>query len=272
MRGLKLCLAVIVLFSVASISYAAPTVNVEAGSEEEKAVLARSVQNVYPYLPESQQELIRKGLYFVVVSDSLLGRNAAAFGPEDDPSYRYPDTKLYPEGTIKVNIPASTLHMMRIVDGDKGSDVSQMRGLLLEIIAHEIKHVEQYMAKPIKALSRPAECPKGVCDASRLEDTRLKLAYELEAMRFGQEVRNAAAEKTGGFFGARLGKPVEGMAALVYSAMYEPAVLAKKCDTNGFLSGYDKLAAEQYLGSASLSIRIYPYLVPVLMRLKSCAE
>ena len=89
------------------------TVNVEANSPEIAALIKEAVVNAYPSLPPDQQKLIRDGLVFTVYDEAgPISNYATAFGPEDDPQYRYPDRALYPRGTIKVNLCSSFLRLL----------------------------------------------------------------------------------------------------------------------------------------------------------------
>ena len=241
-------------------------VKVAARSHADIVLLTRMIRDVYPLLDPDQQQLVRDGLIFRAAK--RIG-GALAYGPEDDPDYRYPDQTLYPSGTIKVNFAPSFVELIRKfyktpkVFAPQAQHIAYAK--LVEVVAHEIKHVEQYMKNPVLALARREDCPAGLCDEAKLEATQKKLEYELEATIYGRrkyyEVRSEEQDRV------LLPQDVH----QDYRTMYEPPMLVKKCVAN-MLTTEDRLLAEYYLprlASGSYAEE-YPYLPVVTERLKTC--
>lgn len=242
-------------------------VNVEAESPAYATLLTNVIRDVYPFLDSDQQELVRAGLVFKAVQ--AMG-NAVAYGPEDDPDYRYPDRTLYPKGTIKANLAPMFFALVQKVYGEGLPLTSSYGGMLVEIIAHEIKHVQQYIANPVFALAHAEDCPKGLCDDVKLMATHAKLQYELEATLYGQRKYYAVTKKPEPENFDRL---IEKHAMRFYGIIYEPPMLVKKCVANT-LTREERVLAEEYIKRPAMRdyAEEYPYLTPVLGRLKTCME
>ncbi len=258
MRLQTVFLAILITCISCGNGYANLAVNVEAASAKDRQVLEHAVRDVYPDLPLSQQLLIQQGLFFVVY-DGPMAFDSDGFGPEDDPAYRYPDRTLYPTGTIMVNITRSSLLMMtRAAQGRKKSEKA-----VIELLAHEIKHVEQYMNHPVRALSVAGDCPLGYCADVLLEGTKIKLSYELEATRFGFKVA-----------GVTLSDDAWKEIAFGYVAMYRPPVLARRCVERETLDKNERAEVRQFLkenhADRGVFERMYPFLTPVFKRLQEC--
>jgi hypothetical protein len=242
------------------------SVNVEAESPAQAELVTKIVRDAYPLLDADQQQLVRDGLVFRAAKQI---DNAFGYGPEDDPEYRYPDKTLYPKGTIKVNITPSFLSFAQGLY-DKDTPINSIfGGLLVELVAHEIKHVQQYMAEPVLALSSAEECPKGICDDAKLEATAKKLNYEFEATIYGQrkyaEATNTSVEKDLVI--------INEYAYRAYAVMYEPPMLVKKCVAHS-LTEEERVLAKRYIERDVLKkyAGAYPYLTVVMERLTECME
>lgn len=296
-----------VAISLASIARAEETnatACVQMREQEETALVNKALRDIYPLLPESQKALIDQGLCFVGFYEEPLTHEIAGFGPEDDRfgdrPYKYPDTTLYPQGTIKVNMTLSTLGVIDLAYGVSDALVRWwLMNAVQNFFRHEIKHVEQYIQHPILVLSSPDDCPMGICDAEKMKATKIKLGYELEATRFGNEVMMIGVNQQAWDYirdwmknhkeilGSRfedfanlmsfedMSQPVAPGIAFFYSAMYQPAVFAKTCAETGKLSADDKRLYREFLKVNelydNLIERVYPYLTPVFARIASCA-
>lgn len=258
------------------------------------------VSEAYPLLEKSQQDLVGQGLYFVAFYEEPFASEQVAFGPEDDPAYKYPDKTLYPKGTIKVNITMRTLAMIRVVNQISDPLVRAMFWRrLLDLTSHEIKHVQQYMRHPVLALAAPADCPEGICDEQKTFDTEAKLSYELEATEYGDWIGIKPIKESDWAYAVQwakdhpdLGKgtlaegvarwlrgkpsdpPVTDFIRLFYTSMYDPVMLAKKCVASGELDESEVAHAEYYLKANAdhdhFLEHTYAYLTPVFKRLSSC--
>lgn len=288
------------VFTSAPIVPAAPKINVEAKTAEEKDLIRWLINNVYPDLEQNQKTLIDNGLFFVMNYDKKIAAAVLAFGPEDDPEYEYPDKNLYPDGTIKINFTFSMLDSIRPINSpDIDPRVKKtLRKFLIGVIAHEIKHAEQYMEHPVSALSAFSDCPEGICDPQKLKDTRIKMRYEFEATFYGWEVgiKSMTAEEWSyarnwmennpkfkeGFFAAISQSSFEDLSAPIpeymqsfYWSMFYPAAWAEEC-AEGTLSAADKDKAKKFLGASEQLVNIlentYSYLPPVVERLKTCVQ
>lgn len=276
---------------------------VQMRSEEETKVVTTVLHDIYPSLPESQRALIDQGLCFVGFYEEPLAHEVGAFGPEDDRfgdhPYKYPDTTLYPKGTIKVNLALNTLDSIRLAY--RVNDAKVRLWLMNEnenAFRHEIKHVQQYIKQPVLALQSADDCPKGICDAEKTEATKVKMGYELEAIAFGNEVRMRGLDQQswdyvrdwlknhpeilGDSFKdlsdlppfEYFSQPVTPGSEFFYSAMYKPVVFAKTCAETGQLSADDKTLAQKFLTvnekNGHFLEQAYPYLTPVFARISFC--
>jgi hypothetical protein len=298
-----LLLCVVFFTGRSALAHSLPNINVEAKTEEERDLLSLAIRDAYFLLEKTQQNLIDQGLFFVVFYEEPFTSEFRAFGPEDDiyypHPYRYPDTTLYPKGTIKVNITLRTMDFIRITNKVKDPVVQTvLKHVTLDLLAHEIKHAEQYMQKPVLALSVPADCPGGICDEKKTEDTKTKVGYELEATAYGHAVgtkiikhgdwdyasqwlkdhpelargtRNNWSAK--GFDHNYFETPITKWIKFLYGSMYEPVILAKKCAVGG-LNADEAVAAKKFLSfnrkNDHFLERWYIYLTPVFEKLSSC--
>lgn len=267
----------------------------EAETESDRILIARWIETAYPRLEEAQRTLISQGLVFKAASGRLC-KLGVAYGPEDDPEYSYPDTRLYPQGTIKVNFCPVVLGWMRLSKVLRGTEEqSVVNMIILEVLAHEIKHVEQYRKEPTLALANEADCPGGVCDFEKLKGTEIKFEYEREAKHYGTAVafKSLKREKwmlLKNLFKSRPEILSEGMywvmgteyeditnpwgdfTELAYESMYKPALIATKCVDREHMSPADFEYVIQLLGTRHLGLlkSNYPYLGPVVRRLEFC--
>lgn len=295
--------AVVFLAQTVHAQLTKPDICIEMRQQEEAALVARTLRDIYPSLPESQKALIDQGLCFVGFYEEPLTHQIDGFGPEDDRfgnhPYKYPDTTLYPKGTIKVNLTLNTLGTIRFAYSIDDARVRMWLSNGIEnIFRHEVKHVEQYIQHPVLALSSADECPGGICDVEKAEASKIKLGYELEATRFGNEVRmRGVDQQTWDYIRdwlknhqEILGDQFKRLANLpsfeyfsqlsppsivfLYNAMYQPVVLAKNCAETGHFSADDKTLAKKFLATNEKNghflEQAYPYLIPVFKRLSSC--
>ncbi|MBI5631515.1 MAG: hypothetical protein HY921_11605 [Elusimicrobia bacterium] len=182
----------------------------------DEAVLDAALARVVTLLPKDQRLMLARGLQFVVgrspknLADTVLG-----WGPEDDQDYVYPSRTFYPHGSIKVNISLRMIEALRAAEElrqaakapgtfyDFQGKIIELRwrqdeqvlavqaidDLFHRVAVHEIEHAKEYVEKPVNALSKPEQCPEGLCDAERIGDTRQKAEYEFRALRRDFEVR-----------------------------------------------------------------------------------
>lgn len=285
-------------------AYGQIKVNVRAQSDEETNLIRQAVSDVYPQLSENHQKLIRDGLYFARYYGTDALGSAEAFGPEDDPEYKPGDKKLYPEGTIKVSFCKPAMEILQLISSTDDKVVRAVFKLYFtEVVAHELTHVEQYMANPVEVLTKPEQCPKGICDKQLTAGTAIKFQYELDAMAAGYEFGRKHITRgdwghTANWLKAHanalpagiaewaelpfdyLNDPVPQEMYLGYGAMYIPVVLAQHCEEAGKLESDDESWAALFLkvnrGSDKDNRheleKIYPYLTPVFARLESCLK
>lgn len=304
MIRLKTIFAVIFLLSLAQVSRAQGIINIKANSGSDRVIIASAIIDAYPNLPKDQQALIDQGLFFVMdYNEPPAG--VLGYGPEDDPEYKYPDTKLWPEGTIKVNLTVNAFELMRVISASNDPSVQNVfKALVLDLIGHEIKHAQQYIAHPVLALSRADQCPEGMCDPERLKDTEAKMHYEFEATQFGYDIARKKISKEewdramtwlrahrsvlgprlvdfpGAVFQETIALPLPDSAIWFYSAMYEPVMLVAGCAEGKTWNDEEKKLAFNFLivnlhnkkdsEDKGVLEKVYPYLTPVFARLKVC--
>ncbi|MBI4371384.1 MAG: hypothetical protein HY552_03705 [Elusimicrobia bacterium] len=181
-----------------------PHASMPAASDPETATMQAALRKVIPLLPADQTAELAEGLPFVVPRLETLTSKVLGYAPEDDPEYKYPDQSYYPSGTIKGNISLRTVEALNVADNPKVP--SQVRAtlynLFFRVVVHEIEHCMQYRRKPVFPLSKAEECPKGLCDPARIEQTRLRTEYEFAALaRDFKEARSRRLVETadGGF-------------------------------------------------------------------------
>jgi len=147
------------------------------------ALLQEALTVIYPMLPADLRVHARKVTVvanhtFVPATKLYMG-----WGPEDDPEYRYPDRKLFPEGTIKVNVSERAMQFLRFAHDELGGIQNNEGGRVwvLGFFVHEFTHDTQYMNRPVRDLNsgKPEEvCPEGLCDLGLVAETKLKIGYE----------------------------------------------------------------------------------------------
>lgn len=279
------------------------TLCVQMRSEEETGVVTNALHDIYPSLPESQQSLIDQGLCFVGFYEEPLTNEVSAFGPEDDRfgdhPYKYPDSTLYPKGTIKVNLTLKAIEQIHLTYRVNDAKVKLwLMNDIENLFRHEIKHVQQYIQHPVLVLQNADDCPDGICDAEKTEATKVKLGYELEATAFGNEVRMRGLDQQnwdyirdwlknhpeilGDSFKnladlppfEYFSQPVTPGSKFFYSAMYMPVVFVRTCAETGQLSTDDKTLAQKFLAvnerSGHFLEQSYSYLTPVFARMSAC--
>ncbi|MDP3645853.1 MAG: hypothetical protein Q8R25_02085 [bacterium] len=303
---LRLALVITFLFATSIFPWTAqaatPPICIEAKSDPDASLLRESVVEAYPQLEENQQKLIDQGLCFIWNYDKEWAEAAMGFGPEDDPEYRYPDTSLYPAGSIKVNF---TLHLMSVLKLMRASDTdlrvqTTLKKYFVEVLAHEIMHVQQYIRGPILALSSANDCPDGLCDERRLADTKTKMEYEFSAMLYGwvQGRRHITSDELAFMLEwlkdhpemlddytrriknvpyETISEPISASAKFFYRSMVLPALWTKAC-VEGTLDDDARREASYFLWvykttdyGSNLS-KNYPYLPLVVERLTKCLD
>ncbi len=300
MKRFGLILAIILLFFAAQSSRAQDAFSIKANEGADTELLARALYDAYPNLKPDQQALVNQGLFFVMdYREPSAG--VVAYGPEDDSEYdaKHGDTKLYPKGTIKVNLTLNSFEIMRVAYAVDDKRVqATLKWLLLEIVSHEVKHAQQYMNHPVWALTNPEQCPGGACDAERAKDTQAKMQYEFDATNYGFKVGRSRITKEEweyamawlknhrSVLGPRLvdfpeasfeqtvADPIPESTAWFYASMYQPVSLAATCASGKKWDKGEKTEAFNFLlinlqNQGALE-KVYPYLTPVFERLKSC--
>ncbi len=172
---------------------------------EEVHLLLRAVALAYPYLPEELQK-IAPDVSYVVNHEAVLTKQYIGFSAEDDPEYNYyygqkefekdtrntgkkfmGDTQFYPSGTIKINVTEKFIQSLKLSEVlmDQTDDPVILRGLqasIVALIAHELKHAHQYHTNPVRDMGRfPHLVADGLAPLDLLEETRIKIEYELDA-------------------------------------------------------------------------------------------
>lgn len=158
------------------------------GDPEDVAKVRRVFESLYPGLMPETKDILAKGVIFQLSRSDLAVKKGAGgvwgWGPEDDPDYRFPDTQLYPRGSIKVTF---TPALIEWIDFAERAQHPRLKRFLMttlgSTLTHELKHVDQFMTKPVRAFDRNDLCGEhGECDEDRLRDTMTKmLDYEREA-------------------------------------------------------------------------------------------
>ncbi|MDO8664929.1 MAG: hypothetical protein Q7K44_05325 [Candidatus Liptonbacteria bacterium] len=269
------------------------------GTPSNAAAVTQILGKVYHELPENQKVLIGNGLYFHAQCEEPFASIGGAYGPEDDPDYKYPDKNLYPTGTIKVNICPYSMDLFSIANKtDDPVTAFVFEKLSLELFVHEIKHVEQYRENPVVALSKEDDCGKKyatICDPDKLEGTKTKMYYELAALRLGHELGpNKITAEQWTHAQAWLANHKElitpriagiekmtheqlqrtDIGELFYSAIYVPIILAQQCKSGGKLNemqiqyGFNVFELEDQ--SENSLTKGYPYLKNVFKELAPC--
>lgn len=148
-------------------------------------LLAHAYAWVYPQLPQHLQQTALESVAVINHKNVQLTKTFSGWSAEDDPEYRYPDQKFYPQGTIKTNY---TERFLRMLDwGERAAAINSnvalaVRRYAAAVIAHELIHAWQYHQKPVRDLnSVENSCPQGLCDEHLIEETKIKVAYEKAA-------------------------------------------------------------------------------------------
>ncbi len=167
-------------------------------ASSELALLREAVIEADHYLPEDLREVSSRIVFIVAHRAADWTKLTCGWGPEDDGDYRYPDKKLYPEGTIKVNFTEKTLQAMALGRELGKIDAAAGRGARVfsrYIIAHELRHARQYLDDPLpdalalhRQQSEPGSCSKGLLDARLLAQAEKRLRYEKAAYAAHREL------------------------------------------------------------------------------------
>lgn len=176
--------AVLLALTLASASAQAESAPIPVEGVPQDIALVRPVlQALYPTLSEEVREVLDRGLVFVLRRDpgsvELAAQGIEGWSAEDDPEYRYPDRRLYPQGTIKVNFTPFVLDTARLLRRIEDPRAQKPLWVHLgRVLTHEVLHARQYMTKPIP---NQEACPGGDCEEFRLKMAILKIQYETEA-------------------------------------------------------------------------------------------
>ncbi len=123
-----------------------PSSQNELPQEEELRLVRAALDDAYPRLPPDLQAIARKVVFLVSNGDPVWSVLVFGWGPEDDPEYRYPDTKFYPKGTIKVTLTKKTVTALALGEKLAPADPNVAEGVRVfgrYVIAHELTHARQ---------------------------------------------------------------------------------------------------------------------------------
>ena len=160
-------------------------------SGKEIELLQAAIEDVYPQLPRELQEISKEIVFMISHREKGWTKLVMGWGPEDDADYRYPDTRFYPAGTIKVSFTEKTMAALALGAELSKSDPQMERSVKNfshYIIAHELTHARQYHQAPIPDLlalhklgSVADHCQEGLLDEALLMQAEKRLKYEKEA-------------------------------------------------------------------------------------------
>ena len=167
----------------------------------ELSLLREAVEDAYPHLPTFLQEVAREITFFVSHEKVKLTKRYMGWSAEDDPDYRWPDTRFYPQeyvdptgvnrkGSIKANFTEKFIQTLEL-GGELGkaspAAARGTRSFAREIIAHELAHAWQYHTWPVRDLSRTKDpAPEGLADPAIIRENRTKTEYEHQAFAIGR--------------------------------------------------------------------------------------
>ncbi|MBI3549634.1 MAG: hypothetical protein HY078_11390 [Elusimicrobia bacterium] len=157
----------------------APDVPVDAKAAADLDRVRGILRETYPLLPENLRALAAEITYVIHREHPIY---APAWSAEDDPEYIFPDTNLFPAGTIKVNV---SKHFLEWVEGladarAAGTQPAVAARKIHGTIAHELEHARRYRTDPIPDLRVPDACPEGLCRLDLIEGEELKFRHERE--------------------------------------------------------------------------------------------
>lgn len=157
--------------------------------QTELRLLREAVADAYPGMPDEVKKVADAIVLMIPHSQKDWTKFVFGWGPEDDADYRYPDTKFYPEGTIKANFSERTLAALAL-----GEELSKQGALVARgarsfsryMVVHVLTHALQYHKAPVQdilALETRSSglCRDGLLPKELLGQAEKRLAYEKAA-------------------------------------------------------------------------------------------